>query len=736
MKKYLWIVIFSMMTIGVNAQLHGVVIGSDNGNVVPIAGAKISLLRANQGIFTHDDGMFEMVLPKVLPDTMVFSAIGYNSDTIIVTKEDRFVNLKIVLFTDNTLPEFVVSYRKKSKTISRLKVLAVEEISLGELRKAACCNLAESFETNVSIDVNFTDAISGAKTIQMMGLEGVYTQIQLENIPYLRGLEQPFGLSSMPGTWINSIQITKGSGNVANGYESMAGLVNIELFKPQSIDRFFLNAYGNMFGRAELNAHGGFHVGKKWSTAIFAHGSGVFVENDQNRDNFLDMPTGNLASFNNRWSYQGDKMEAQFGVNAYLKSKVGGQVGYYKGSNNNLYGMENDAQHIDVYAKTGFFLKKPHNSIGIIYNLKFHDNSAMYGLRQFDGTEKRGYINAMYQSIFGSTLHTYKMGLSGVFVDIKQQMNALIDNRIAMVPGAFFQYTYTGLRLTTELGLRGDYHNLFGFQLSPRLHAKFAITEHIDIRATAGKGWRVPNYIIDNISLLATSRQWVAPTETRPEISWNFGGSYVQRFKLFGNEASLVADYYHTLFEQQLLVDRDLNSHQIVFKNMTSRSFSNSVQLEFAFTPTKRLDVRLAYKFLDVRADYGGKLQQKVMVPKHRGFINLAYQTRNKRWLFDATASVFGQARLPIAQIDATSYTSNNWSEFYPKVNAQITYKLKKWDVYLGGENLTNYKQKNPIIDAQNPFGTYFDATRVWAPIMGVNIYAGFRYTIKHKEEL
>ncbi|EPB65723.1 hypothetical protein ANCCEY_15211, partial [Ancylostoma ceylanicum] len=401
MKNFITLAVV-LLSFGASAQLKGIIIGSGDGIQEPVIGAKAYLLNAK-------------------------TAVGYISDTIIVTKEDRFSNMKVVLFSDKTLPEVIVEYRRNSKTISKLKVLAVEEISLNELRKAACCNLSESFETNVSVDVNFTDAVSGAKTIQMMGLEGVYTQIQFENIPYLRGLEQPFGLASFPGTWINSIQITKGTGNVVNGYESMAGLVNIEMFKPQDMD-----------------------------------------QNDHNKDKFMDMPMGTLYAFNNRWNYQGKKMEAQIGVNTYLESKYGGQTGYRKGSNNGLYGMETDAKHLDVYAKTGFFMKKPYNSIGVIYNLKYQENDALFGLRQFKGVEKRGYVNGVFESIIGNTMHKYKVGLSGVFVDMSQRLDSLTDNRVEIVPGAFAEYTYTGARLTAVLGARGDYHNLYNFQFSPR----------------------------------------------------------------------------------------------------------------------------------------------------------------------------------------------------------------------------------------------------------------------------
>lgn len=735
--KYLFFILFlTNLSLSVHAQhVMGKVVSYNDKKIEPLIGALVHLSNSNLDAMTGVDADFHFDLTNGLPDTLITSYVGYKNDTTILVAGKDYHDLEIVLFADNTLPEVIIAYKKNPKSISKINSLAVEIISVNELRKAACCNLSESFETNASVDVNMTDAISGAKTIQMMGLDGVYTQIQFENIPYLRGLEQPFGMATFPGTWINSIQITKGTGNVVNGYESMAGLVNIEMYRPESMPKVFVNGYLNRFGRVELNAQGSIRLNKKWSTAIFGHSSGTFAKNDANNDNFLDMPRGYLFTLNNRWNYHGEKMEAQIGANTYYDSKTGGQVNYKRNSNSNLYGMENQAIHFDLYAKTGFFLKKPYNSVGVIYNFKYQDNEALFGKRVFKGSEKRGYINTVFESIIGNTFHKYKVGASAVIVDMKQQLDSLQNNRLEIVPGAFAEYTYSKDKVTIVLGARADYHNLYKFQFSPRVHAKFALSKSTDLRITAGRGWRVPNYIIDNISLMATSKEWIAPTQTQPEISWNFGGSIVQEFKLFGSPASIVVDYYHTLFEQQLIADRDEDIRYIIFKNWNGKSFSNSFQAEFAFSPTSRFDIRLAYKFLDVRAEYGNQLQQKIMVPKHRGFINLAYQTRNKKWNFDLTTSVFGVSRLMVSQLDATTFTTDNLSKIYPQLSTQITYKHKKWDFYIGAENLTNYKQKNPIIDAENPFGTYFDATRIWAPLTGANVYAGFRFTLEHPKE-
>jgi outer membrane receptor for ferrienterochelin and colicins len=729
MKKIIVLIVLICSATTLNAQIKGLVQGMRSDKKEPLYGAKIRLLGAQTGTTTSEEGTFELVLPKKLPDTLVISAMGFTNDTLVVTKSDRFVSLNITLYSDQLLPEVVIEHKRAGHSISRLKTLHVEELTSAELRKAACCNLSESFETNASVDVNITDAVSGAKKIQMMGLDGVYTQIQMENIPYLRGLESSFGLNSISGTWIESIQITKGTGNVVNGYESMAGLVNVEIKKPAEMERFYANVYGNMFGRAELNLNAGHVLNEKWSTGWLAHASGVFADMDNNNDGFRDLPMGNNAAFMNRWNYMGKKMESQFGFNTYLDQKYGGQTGYSRTDHKDRYAVVIDSRHFDAFAKTGFFLKKPMTSLGVVYHFKYQQIDAQFGNRFFEGEEKRGYINAIYDGYFGTTDHKIKFGLSGVLIDMKQAQDTLRDDRLEMVPGVFSEYSYTGMRLNAQFGVRGDYHNLFGPQVSPRLHAKYTLTEKTDLRFTAGKGWRVPNYMIDNISLLAASSTWMALDELRPEISWNIGGSVVQEFKLFDQKASIAVDYYHTYFENQLIVDREMNGF-IRFTNQQGQSYSNSLQSELSFSVIKNLEFRMAYKFLDVKAEYGGIMQQQVMIPRHRGFFNLGYISRNKRWEYDLTVSVFGESRLP-----GTEFGSEpEYSEVFPMVNTQITHVYKKWDFYLGVENLTNYRQKDPIMDAENPFGQGFDATRIWGPVMGINVYAGLRYAIKRKK--
>lgn len=709
-------------------QIQGIVFGLTEGKRAALKNASIQLSKAQIRVLTNEEGRFELVLPKQLPDTLVVTAKGFLPDSIVVTKEDRYTGLEIYLIAEETLEEVVVAFRRDSKTISRLNPLQVENLSEGEFKKAACCNLSESFETNATVDVNITDAVSGAKKIQLLGLDGTYTQLQMENIPFLTGLEGSFGLNTVPGTWVESIQITKGTGSVVNGYESMAGLINVEFRKPQTVQRLFVNGYGSSIGRGELNIHGGQILGNRWSTSSFAHISGMQHDLDRNKDGFRDMPLNKTASAMNRWEYNGKNFESRFGVNAYYDERLGGQLERIE----NRYAAQTINKHVDFFAKTGFlFPKKTDHSIGIVYQFKVHDLAGNFGPRNYGGNELRGYINAIYDGILGSPAHKIKTGISAIGQRLDQYVDSTTINRELITPGVFAEYTYTAPRFTAVLGARYDIQEGFGNQFSPRIHLKYVLDEYTDLRVTSGKAWRLPNAIVDNSSLLATSKVWVLPAKIEQEVIWNSGVSVVRQFRLWKRSASISADFYHARFQRQLIVDREQSVDTFFFAFQSGIAFTNTFQTELSFSPWKTLTIRLAYKYLEVKANYNGKLEQQVMIPRHRGLLNLAYASRNQKWEWDATLSVYGKTRLQDVVLPNGEMLENEKSKIVPIVLSQITYHFKRFDVYLGGENLANFTQKNPIISSEDPFGSRFDATRVWAPIMGTTIYGGFRYEIK-----
>lgn len=723
-----------------SAQTKGRVYTYEQGKKEGVPNVYVTAKHSFQKTSTDLEGNFSIVLN--FPDTLVFTLSGYINDTLYIEKplpDEK--TIEVELQTEKKIEEVQVTGKKNDYGTLKTRTLNTESIGAGEIRKAACCNLSESFQTNTSVDINITDALSGAKKLQMMGIDGVYTQIQFENIPILKGLESSFGLNSIPGTWLESIQITKGTGSVVNGYETMAGLINLELKKPDKMELFFANGYVNHFGRSELNFDGKYKIREKISGAWFAHGSIFNQEIDQNKDNFRDLNLSKNLSLLNRWKYNGEKMIAQFGVNSYYEEKTGGQINYSPYQSNNLYGVHIETKHVDAFAKTGFlFPNRKSRSIGLISLAKWQETDALFGVRQFNGEEKRFYFNSIFEDQIKNPNHKIKTGFSFLYVDLTQKIDSISPvskpfleaNRLEIVPGYYFEYSMTVKKSTHVIGNRIDYHSLFGLQVCPRLYGKVSLSEKLDVRYTAGRAFRSPNILMDNISLLGSSRNWYIDSTFLPESSWNFGGSLLYEFKFQASKNSISIDFYRTIFENQLIIDREVSYQEIYFKNVASQSFSNTLQVEVNLQSFKTLEWRLTYKFLDVKAPYNGRMVHQMMTQRHRWLTNLSYTSLNKKWEANITTVLNGKMRMKMIAKAYETKLIDRETEMYPTVNAQVTYIHKSWDFYIGGENLSNYQLKSVIVDAQNPFGSYFDATMVWAPTTGAIVYGGFRFKIKN----
>ncbi len=683
---------------------------------------------------TNVDGEFKIKVEN-LPDTLSIAHIGFSKTKIIV--DQPVTDLVIELSNSDTLNTVVVVGRNIGKSIDLLSARHTELIGQEELRKAACCNLSEAFETNASVDVSLADAVSGAKKIQMLGLDGIYSQIQWENLPLVRGLTSSYGLGFTPGTWIESIQVTKGTGSVVNGYESVSGLINLALKSPSSKERLYINTYANTFGRGEINVHGAQKFGQ-WKTMSFIHVDNVFMESDRNNDGFRDVPLGFSGSVLNRWERSGKNSESKFGVKGVYIDKYGGQLGYNPEINDNSkYGVSMTAQDLELFAKNGFFFKNSKTaSLGTIVQAKYHHLDNRFGLTRYEGTQKKLYVNTIFSDVIGNTNHNYKTGLSFILDDYNQTYNDSNFVKTEIVPGAFFEYTYHYLEaLTVVAGIRGDYHNLFGPLVAPRLHAKWNISKKNALRLSVGRGLRVSNPYADNTNLMASSRKWVVSPDIGIEDAFNGGLTFTQKVTINDNVSTFTVDYFYTSFTNQVVMDMDISSQEMHFYSAKGTSYSHSFQAEVSIKPIKQLEVRGAFKYYDVKAEFDGELLQKPFVPKFRVLTNLGYATRNKKWSFDITGNWIGVKRLPHSHFNPVEHQRPHWSETFWLINSQITYKRPKISFYIGGENLLNIMQKDAIIAPDDPFGPYFDATQIWAPIAGANIYAGLHFTIKHKKE-
>lgn len=719
-------------------KVTGYVFGAFSSGKEPLPNATVNWLGTNEFATTNDKGYFEIELSSS-SILLTASFVGFGSKTLRVesAQEVTFV------LEDQTLTEVEIIERIRATEIDLKSAALTFEMGKKELAKAACCNLSESFENNASIDVAFADAVTGSRQIELLGLSGKYAQLQNEMLPFGRGLLPSMAFNYIPGTWIESIQVSKGVGSVVNGFESMTGQINLELVKPWEEGGNIANLYLGENGRTEVNYVQNFQLNDKWSTGALLHYNIRPFRMDRNGNGFMDVPLGQQVNLLNRWKYQGKKgWEAQFYLRAIQDVTNGGQMAIdFDAPSHELWGSQMRANRLEVMGKLGYvFAAKPYQSFGLLYSASTNTFDSQFGNNTFEAKQQSAYVNTIFHSIIGTTTHQYSVGLSftGDQYDKAFGFSNLDTNttRLELIGGAFGEYTFTpNENITAVFGSRLDYHNTLGMQFTPRLHLRYATSENTTFRFGGGSGWRTAHAVIENISFLATSRELLQPNqlaawEATPfrEKNWNVGVSWVQNFRLNYRKGSIVTDYYYTQFTDQIVADWDISSRSIGFYALEGRSFSHAFTTTIDYEIFPRFDVRIAYKFLDTRTDFTSGLLQRALIPRHRGLINVAYETKSD-WKFDLTLNVFGQKRIPITGDVFPEDRQPDWSPVVPMVHAQINKTLNaKWEVYIGGENLLNFRQDNPIVAPENPFGDRFDASLIWGPIFGRMAYLGVNF--------
>ncbi len=738
MKQISILVAFIATTMSMYGQsLHVGVIDQETnealyGALVQIEGTDIGGLTDETGHILFKDLSF--------PLKMTISYVGY--EPLTIEYNEPVSGMKMFQLSSTSMKGVIIEARDVTTDIDPSAAAQIENINARELLKAACCNLSESFENNATVDISYSDAVTGSKQINMLGLAGTYTQINWENMPLIRGLGEYYGLGFVPGTWVSSIQVGKGAGSVVNGYESMTGQINVEFYKPDDMDAFYLNGYQNTQGRTELNLHGGKELNQNWSTGLFLHGDLLTGEADGNDDGFMDRNKGGQVNLLNRWKYVGDgNLRSQFGVKYINDQKVSGQLGFTSGaesSPNNLYGVEVKSNRVELFAKNGLiFPEQPWKSVGLITNASMHTQDGIYGLHQLQSEQQSLYANLIYQTIIGDTRTTLKTGGNLQIDQIEENLNQARFERNYSVPGLFAEIDYDNLKqVKIVAGVRADYVNTTSsIEVSPRLHLKWITDGENTLRLSTGRGFRVPNLYADAPAILINSRSIIVNQLPDIESSWNMGASVTRYFKWAGREGTLSLDAYRTVFTNQVIRDFYSNANQVIISNVDGDSFANSFQFNFDYEIFDRFDLRLAAKHDDVKQTINGSLIEQPLTPKYRGLINVSYATRFDRWSFDLTSHYIGEQRLLSTADHPDAFENAQYSDGFFHYIGQITKKLPTIDLYVGGENLSSFRQENPIVGPENPFGNDFDGTNVWGPIQGINVYVGFRYTMKKKEE-
>lgn len=619
---------------------------------------------------------------------------------------------------------------------------AVNGVSIGqkEMFRAACCNLGESFVTNPSVDVSYSDAATGAKQIKLLGLSGTYVQMLTENMPNFRGVAMPYALGYVPGTWMKSIQVSKGSSSVKNGYESITGQINIEYLKPEDPQTVNINLFGDTKTRFEANVDGNIKVSDKLSTVLMGHFENTFEEHDENNDGFYDKPKARQYNLMNRWLWKGEHYIFHGGASMLHEKRQGGQMEMDSHQMaHGRYDIDIETDRYEAYMKHAFVFDHEHGSnIALFTSASMQELSSTFGHKDYYVNEKNLYASLVFETHFNEQ-HSLSAGLSLNHDYLGQSLAynttashatplPVIGNEKETVPGAYAQYTLDlSRKLTFMAGLRIDHSNLYGTFWTPRFHLKYAPSSLLSVRLSAGKGYRTVHALAENNFLLASGRL-LNIGNLRQEEAWNYGASAALLIPIGDKTLKVNAEYYYTRFSNQTVIDYDSDPTAITIDNLDGKSYSHTAQIDATYPLFSGFTLTAAYRINDVKCSYGGQLMEKPLTSKYKGLLTASYKTPLEKWQFDVTLQLNGGGRMPNPYITANGTPSwDSRFKAYEQLSAQITREFRHFSVYVGGENLTGFTQKHPIIGADNPWSTTFEPTLVWGPVHGRVLYAGTR---------
>ncbi|MBR3710048.1 MAG: TonB-dependent receptor [Bacteroidales bacterium] len=725
--------------------IEGTVYEEVNGKKQPLPGANVYWKIANVGTVTDEHGHYSIEIHPTYK-CLVFSFVGYMNDTVHHMAEPQHYDH--VMSTPITLSEVEVAARQKAQYVNALDPMHVEHITGEALRRCACCSLAESFETNASVDVAYADAVTGAKQIELLGLSGLYTQMMTENMPNFRGLASAFGLGYVPGTWMHGISVSKGTSSVRNGYESISGQINVDFKEPQDdhAEKVFINGFVNSMAMTELNFNTRVNVGERDGLLLLGHVGHNFMKMDGNGDGFLDDPMTTQYSAFLRYNHPNTgHFGCKLGIKALKETRNSGQMDFDPkhrlDEGYDLYGIGINTERYEAFAKTGFIFDRPETSLGIQQQLTYHKLNSYFGLLNYDATQLSYYVNVLFDSYIVNDHHKYSVGASYSYDRYDEDHNLFLTldafpkRRVEQVPGAFAEYVFSDDHHWTVIGgFRADYNTYYERMFyTPRLHVRFRGHDEFAMRLSAGKGYRSPNVLAENSTMLASSRVISFLEQPKMEEAWNYGVNISKHFDVGEKEIQLLFDAYRTDFVNQIILDRDADAHEIRIYNLNGKSYSNCAQIQVDYELFKNFDVSAAFRYTDVKMTINDSLREKPFVNRYKGLLTLSYAPGT--WQFDLITQFNGDSRIPDMSGNATAVADGQnleRSPFYVIMNAQITKRLgEHWEIYAGGENLTNYKQQHPLVAASEPFGNDFDASMVWGPLSGIRGYVGFRFQMK-----
>ncbi|MDC1068873.1 carboxypeptidase-like regulatory domain-containing protein [Candidatus Kapabacteria bacterium] len=737
-KLFILLVFLTSISNSNSKMIHGNVYGFDSdGNKSELAGVQVWWLGTELGGISNDSGHFMFDLHPN-SNTLVFQIKGYPNDTLVVDDKNKFI--EHILKTYSSGKDVIVEAIEPNRIINSESIQNEEILTGRHLGKLACCNLSEAFESDPSVNVEYTDPVSGSKQIKLMGLHGKYSQIMIEKISFVRGLNIPFGLSYLPGPWIESISISKGAADVSTGFESTTGQINVELKKPNSeISDGLINLFLDAGNRLELNSVFNKKIDDRVSMVSMFNINIIPNLNDLNNDGLIDRPATRSMNFSNKFKFEGNTAKAQVGIRFLIDER---ESEYITNSFNSNFDISNTRG--ELFFKGGDLLGENY-SVGITGSLSWQENNTNNLLgkihNEFNLTNNSAQINLIVDrtldGVNDNSKNVLSFGASLLYDDFSNEIISDIEtvNKFSYItPGIFVSYKNMSFKyIDFSLGLRADYNYLDQVFVTPRSHIKIKPLDNLDLRISGGRGLRYANALAENVFLFlydenANYLSLVNFEQQAMESAWNYGATLNYSFSLGLENISFSAEYFMTDFNNRVVIDQYRYGgvySPVIYETSNAYSESYGVDLILPFTDFVEISTsgRIQNSFFE---NQNSKLIREPLSSIVKSVNTVNYDIKSIDLSLRFTGTYFGQGKRTVLR--ENSDTFQNYNPFWI-FGGQINKNFEKqgFEIYFGINNLTSYTIFEDSADSQAIAGNYF-GTDLWGPLMGRNIYIGINW--------
>ena len=744
-------IIIFMICANTTAQSTFSLKGKVLSNGKPLPYANVYIENTDKGAITNENGVFS--IPNLAPGnySVAASFTGYTlqKKTVIIKAKDSYITFN--LNEDDALDEVIITGTLKA--VSRLESpVPVEVYTPTFLKKNPTPNIFEALQNVNGVRPQLNCNVCNTGDIHINGLEGPYTLVLIDGMPIVSGLSTVYGLSGIPNSLIEQIEVVKGPASSLYGSEAVGGLINVITKLPENSPRFFADAFVTGWGETNLDLGFKAQVGKKATVLV---GTNYFKFDelvDNNNDNFTDLTLQDRISIFQKWDFKrASNRKLSLAGRYFYEDRWGGELQWnktYRGGDA-IYGESIYTSRFEILGDYELPLSE---KVNFQFSYSAHDQNSVYGNTPYLAQQRIG---------FGQLIWDKKIDKHDLLFGTALRYNYYNDNTTATIsadevtmPSLFIQDEIAfNKKQSLLLGMRYDYDSRHGNIFTPRIAYRYKPTDNDIIRLNAGTGFRVVNLFTEEHAALTGARDVIIEETLQPEESYNITLNYLKKLYLDnGMYFTFDTSAWYTYFTNAILPDYDTNPNKIIYSNLDGYSTSKGLSFNVDAVFGSGIKASIGATYQDVSQTENGQRIKQILTEQYSGVWSLSYKNYKTNLTLDYTGNLYGPMRLPLlGDLDPRQEYSPTWSI----QNIQATYDgLDNLEIYAGVKNLLNWtpNKGNPFIIARaddpfdenvqfngdgdvipttdNPYALTFDPSYVYGPNQGIRLFFGMRYNL------